>query len=61
MQLLTRSDLSGGVATLSTGALLLVERTVTATSAESVGLGMTLTEGTGTLGLVNMKERVNIH
>jgi hypothetical protein len=54
---LTRSDLGGGITTLSTSLLLLVERTVTTTSAESVGFGVTLTEGTSTFSLYT---KVNI-
>jgi hypothetical protein len=45
------SNLGSRVATLGTSLLLLMERAVATTSTESVGLGMTLTEGTGTFGL----------
>jgi hypothetical protein len=47
-----RSDLGSRITALSAGLLLLVERTVATTSAEGVGLGVTLTEGTGTFGLI---------
>ena len=52
--MLTRSNLGSRISTLSTSLLLLVESTVTATSAEGVRLGVTFTERTGTLSLYNM-------
>jgi hypothetical protein len=49
--ILTGTDLGRGVTAGSAGLLLVVESTVSAASAESVRLGVTLTEGSGTLGL----------
>ena len=45
------SGLCAGESAGSAGALLLVERDLSATAAASVGLGVTLTETLGTLGL----------
>lgn len=48
---LTLADLGGGVSTAGAGLLLLVERALTAATAEGVRLGLALTEGSRTLGL----------
>jgi len=44
------TDLGRGITAGSASLLLVMESTVSATSAESVRLGVTLTEGSGTLG-----------
>lgn len=43
------SDLGGGVSARGAGLLLAMERSLTTSSAESVGLGVLLTERSGTL------------
>jgi hypothetical protein len=46
-----RSDLGGGITALSASLLLLVERAVATTTTQGVGLGVALTERTGTFSL----------
>lgn len=57
-KLLTRTGLSGRVATGSTGVLLNVERTTSTSLAESMRLVVTLTETGGTLC---RKEKKNVN